>query len=124
MMTLQKAFGKLFPLCPVAQLPRKAEDIERFLKKRIPLEVEESTLHMVRQVSKVLCEISPPKSYLVDMARIVTDKAKEAERHEETIKGLRDAIEKWRDTLRVANEEKRKLAAELKEATDRIATRE
>lgn len=108
---LQKEFTKLFPLAPVETLPAKADEIGAFLAKRIPLEVEAANLHMVRQVGRVLCEISPPKTHLVDMARIVVEHARERDHYFNDAKNLRVINERLKAE---ADELRQKLVKELR----------
>lgn len=75
-------FQKMFPLASEHDLPWYPSHIPDFLEKRIELEFEERTKHFTRRVCRILCEISPPKIHVEDMARIVVEKAKEAERLE------------------------------------------
>lgn len=73
---IKAAFAKMFPLCDDRDLPWAICHIEAFLKRRIQHEVNEGAFHRESQVIKVLCEVSPLKTHVVDMARIVVDEAK------------------------------------------------
>ncbi len=73
---LKETFGKLFPLVPERDLPWAVCQIPRFLKKRVEFEVEQDTAHFVSEVCRILCEATPPKTHVQDMARNVVDQAK------------------------------------------------
>jgi Asp-tRNA(Asn)/Glu-tRNA(Gln) amidotransferase C subunit len=85
---LQAAFREIFPLAGDFDLPRAPCHIKDFLRQRIEYETAERTFHFVSQVTRVLCEVSPPKTHVVDMARIVVDKAKESIRAKEQLENL------------------------------------
>lgn len=70
------AFREIFPLAAENDLPWAACQIKGFLRKRIEEEVAEGIFHFRACVVRILCEVSPPKSYVEDMARIVVEKAK------------------------------------------------
>lgn len=85
---LQAAFREIFPLAGDFDLPMAPCHIKDFLRQRIEYETAERTFHAFSRVVKVLCEVSPPKTHLVDMARIVVDKAKESIRAKEQLENL------------------------------------
>lgn len=85
---MKLAFATMFPLCSEHELPRAACHIEGFLKKRIAIEVEQATRHFTTSVVKVLCEISPPKTHVCDMARIVVQEAERAKQLEDSLRRL------------------------------------
>ena len=82
---LKRAFAEIFPLANDRDLPWAACQIGNFLKKRIALEVGEQTRHFTTRVVKILCEQSPPRSTVEDMAREVVCKAAVSERHKEAL---------------------------------------
>lgn len=73
---LKAAFARLYPLAREADLPWAACQIERFLKRRLELELERNTAGYAQEIGSVLLEASHPKPHLVDMARIVVERAK------------------------------------------------
>lgn len=108
---IRVAFRECFPLAPVESLPWAACQIKRFLSDRIEQESKYATSNFVSEVAKVLLEISPPKTHVVDMARIVVTAVREAEAalrsfHNEAVsRGLGEMLElddrrkvfRWRD---------------------------
>ena len=84
----QAAFREIFPLAGDFDLPRTPSQIKQFLRDRINQETDERVFHFVSQVTRVLCEVSPPKTHLVDMARIVVEKAKESIRAKPKLEAL------------------------------------
>lgn len=76
---LKRAFAELFPLVDERDLPRTPSHIKDFLRKRIEFEVERGVFHFQSRVVRILCEISPPKTHVEDMARIVVNQAKETD---------------------------------------------
>lgn len=76
---IRTAFREVFPLCDENDLPWAPSHIKGFLRDRIKREVQEGVFHFQSRVCRILCEVSPPKSHIEDMCRIVTDQAKEAE---------------------------------------------
>lgn len=85
---IKDEFRKLFPLVDERDLPWYPTHIAEFLKKRIAFEVEQQVFWFQSRVVKVLCEVSPPKTYVEDMARIVVDKAKKADELEARIRKI------------------------------------
>ena len=75
---LHKAFRAIFPLASDNDLPSSASQISAFLKGRIEFEVEKATSQFTSRVVRILCEVSPPKTHVEDMARIVVNQAKES----------------------------------------------
>lgn len=75
---IKAAFAKMFPLCDERDLPWAICHIEEFLKKRIAHEINQGAFRRESGIVEVLCEVSPPKNHVVDMARIVVEQAKEA----------------------------------------------
>lgn len=99
---LKEVFSKVFPLADEKDLPWATCHIDRFLRERVAKEVELGTRFFTSRVVKVLCEVSPPKAHVEDMARIVVDKAKEAERNAEAAAAAREREEDWRRKARAA----------------------
>ena len=91
---IRKAFRECFPLAAENDLPWAACQIKGFLRERIKREVEEGTRHFTSRVVRVLCDISPPKTHVEDMARIVVNEAKKVPDMESEIKYLKEQIEK------------------------------
>lgn len=75
---LRKAFRELFPLAGENDLPWAACHIKQFLRDRIEQETVERVHHFTMRVVRILCEVSPPKTHVEDMARIVVEEAKRA----------------------------------------------
>lgn len=73
---IRKEFRLLFPLCMEEELPWAACQIGGFLRKRIEFEVRENTDYFARDVARVLCEVTRPKTHIVDMVRIVVEELK------------------------------------------------
>lgn len=73
---IRKAFREMFPLASDHDLPWAACHIKDFLRGRIEQEVHEGIFHFQQRVVRVLCEVSPPKTHVEDMCRIVVDEAK------------------------------------------------
>lgn len=94
---IRKVFREMFPLCAEHDLPWAACHIPGFLQKRIALEIEEGTKWFVRRVTGVLCEISPPKNHVEDMARIVVEQAKRAEQLEDSKAQAVKDRDDWRE---------------------------
>lgn len=102
---IRKAFREIFPLADENDLPWAACHIKDFLRQRIKREVQEGTHRFVSRVCRVLCEISPPKTHVEDMARIVVEAAKEGRRHANDVVRLKEQIAKLtaeRDRLKAA----------------------
>ncbi len=91
---IRDAFYSLFPLADYDSLPTATSEIGEFLKRRIAVEVETRGEHWVRQVARVLCEASVPKTHLVDMARIVVDKARKYEMEVQKVADLKKEHER------------------------------
>jgi hypothetical protein len=85
---IRKAFAEIFPLCNEKDLPWAACHIKGFLRDRIRREVEEGMSWFQHRVVRVLCEISPPKTHVEDMARICVEQAKRAAELEKENKDL------------------------------------
>lgn len=96
---IRQAFAECFPLVDERDLPSAAVHIRNFLCSRIRHEVELGTRHFTSRVVRVLCEISPPKNYVEDMARIVVNKAKEAEQLADKVKALQAELQAVRAEL-------------------------
>lgn len=96
---IRKAFRECFPLAYEGDLPWAACHIRGFLKDRIEIEVREGVQHFVSRVTRVLCEISPPKTHIEDMARIVVEEAKRYRTAKPQLELAAEAI-KERDELR------------------------
>ena len=75
---LRKAFRELFPLAGESDLPWAACHIKQFLRDRISIECAERIFHFQSRVVRILCEVSPPKTHVEDMCRIVVEEAKKA----------------------------------------------
>jgi hypothetical protein len=90
------AFKEIFPLADEKDLPWSASQIKGFLRDRIRWEVEEGMFHFQSRVVKILCEISPPKTHIEDMCRIVVT---EAEKYRQMVPALARA-EAERDAWR------------------------
>lgn len=73
---LQQAFREIFPLAGDFDLPRAPCHIKQFLRDRIEQETNERCFHQISQVARVLCEVTHPKTHLVDMARNVVTEVK------------------------------------------------
>lgn len=73
---IRKAFREMFPLCMEHELPWDVCQIADFLKRRIEIEVRENTDHFVQSIARVLCEVTRPKTHMVDMARIIVEEVK------------------------------------------------
>ena len=65
---IRGAFREMFPLVDESDLPWAACQIKAFLRDRIRKEVEAGVFHFQSRVTRVLCEVSPPKSHVEDMA--------------------------------------------------------
>lgn len=89
---LRKAFRDIFPLASEHDLPWAPCHIKGFLRDRIRREAEERVFHFHARVVHVLCEVSPPKTHVEDMARIVVEKAKEADRLKVQVDRLMEQI--------------------------------
>lgn len=72
---IRKVFRELFPLADENHLPYAACHIKGFLRDRIKIEADERCFHREAEIVRVLAEVSPPKTHLVDMARIVVKQA-------------------------------------------------
>lgn len=119
---LKKAFAEAFPLCDEHDLPWAGCQVKEFLQKRIALEVEEGVRWFTQRVVQVLCEVSPPKRHVDDMARIVVNKALATERVEEQLKReklqvaeLRTGAKHWAELCSEKNQEIEKLKAMITE---------
>lgn len=75
---LRKAFRELFPLAAEHDLPWAPCHIKRFLRDRISQECADRIFHFQSRVCRILCEVSPPKTHVEDMCRIVVEEAKQA----------------------------------------------
>jgi len=95
---IRKAFREIFPLTFEHDLPWAACHIKDFLRNRIEQEAAERVHHWQHGIVKVLCEVSPPKTHAVDMARIVVEKAKKADEMRRAFEDLEE-IKKDRDHL-------------------------
>jgi hypothetical protein len=95
---VRKVFREMFPLTNENDLPWAVCQIPEFLKKRIDQEVADGVCWFQQRVCRVLCEVSPPKTHVEDMARIVVEKAKELERAKESLRDLK-AITKERNEM-------------------------
>lgn len=89
---VRRAMREAFPLCDENVLPWAASQIPEFLAKRIKSEVEEQTRAFTREIASVLLEVSPPKTHLVDMARICVDQCRHTARLVEQIDRLKNRI--------------------------------
>lgn len=96
---IRAVFREMFPLTVETDLPWAAAQIPGFLKKRIELEVERGTFHWTSDIVRVLCEISPPKTHAVDMARNCVNAAKEAQRELEMLRAKYESLERKADRL-------------------------
>lgn len=95
---LQQAFREIFPLAGDFDLPRAPCHIKQFLRDRIEQETSERCFHQISQISRVLCEVTLPKTHMVDMARIVVDEVKNARRMAKELQALKD-VQKDRRAL-------------------------
>lgn len=86
---IRKAFREMFPLAYEHDLPWAACQIKAFLLKKIEEEVADRVIHFQRRIASILCEVSPPKTHMEDMARIVVDDAKKWRNGQETIREAR-----------------------------------
>lgn len=75
---IRNQFRLLFPLCMEEELPWAACQIREFLKERIELEVKQNTEYFVRSIAGVLCEVTHPKTHMIDMVRNVVEELKTA----------------------------------------------
>lgn len=73
---LRKAFRELFPLAFEHDLPSAPCHIKRFLRNLITEEAANRLFFLQSRVAHILCEISPPKTHIEDMCRIVVEEAK------------------------------------------------
>lgn len=73
---LHRVFGAMFPLADDRDLPWTVDHLPGFLKDRIEHEVAQRVHWFQTRCVKVLCEISPPKTHVDDMCRLVVDTAK------------------------------------------------
>lgn len=89
---IRNAMRECFPLCNEDDLPSAASQIKGFLRDRIQREVEEGVFNWQSQIVRVLCEVSPPKSHAVDMARFVVEQAKESASLAATIRKAEEEI--------------------------------
>jgi hypothetical protein len=83
---LRAAFAEIFPLANEQDLPWAPCQIKAFLHDRIRREVESGAFHFTARVVKVLCEVSPPKTHVEDMARIAVEECKTARAQAEQLR--------------------------------------
>lgn len=76
---IRQVFREIFPLVSEFDLPWAAGHIKSFLQRRIAAEIQEGTFHFTSSIVGVLCEVSPPKTHVVDMARICVNAVKTAQ---------------------------------------------
>lgn len=96
---IRKAMAECFPLANENDLPWAPSQIKAFLRDRIKREVDEGIFHFQARVTRVLCEVSPPKSHVEDMARICVEQAKEMPRLKEALKVVQEREHKWRQRI-------------------------
>lgn len=91
---LRKVFREMFPLVNEHHLPWTAVHIRSFLTERIAQEIDQGTKYFTRAVVRILCEVSPPKTHIEDMARICVEEAKKVPALEQLIEDLRAELAK------------------------------
>ena len=90
---IRQVCRQMFPLADETDLPWAATQLPGFLAARIKHEVEQGTKNFTMQLCKVLCEISTPKTHIIDMARICVDEAKAVPKLNETIQSQAGRID-------------------------------
>jgi hypothetical protein len=111
---IRKAFREIFPLAAESDLPWAASHIKNFLRDRIKREVQEGVFHFQSAIVRVLCEISPPKTHVVDMARIVVEAARDGRRFQEQLESVKKERDELRDALRERIKQPEKIIEEIK----------
>lgn len=96
---IRKAFREIFPLCSPDELPWAACQIKDFLARRIEFEVRENTNEFVYSISRVLCEVTRPKTYTVDMCRLIVEEVKEARRNKEALEKAKEVEQERNEML-------------------------
>src|ERR1700724_503405 len=95
---IRRIFREIFPLCQEEDLPWAACHIKDFLRNRIKHEVQEQTEGFTCDIARVLCEVTPPKSWMIDMVRIVVNELKSSrsdiKREREKVEDLKKQIGK------------------------------
>lgn len=97
---IRKVFRELFPLAAEEDLPWAPAHIKQFLRNRIRKEVEEGVHHFTTRVVRVLCEVSPPKTHVDDMARIAVDQAKASKQWEIKASSYKEEMVKLHETIK------------------------
>lgn len=95
---IRKAFREMFPLCMENELPWSPNQMRDFLQRRIELEVRENTDHFMMSIARVLCEVTCPKTHVIDMVRIVVEEVKSARSNKEKLEKAKETTEE-RDEL-------------------------
>lgn len=113
---LKAAMQALFPLAEERDLPWAACHLQNFLKARIDLEVAEKVRHFTSRVVRVLCEVSPPKQHVDDMARIAVNKAHESDMLLQRVDELKLKLVEKDDAIRQLRERVTDLGRELESA--------
>lgn len=97
---VKEAMQKCFPLCNENNLPWAISQLPSFLKERIEFEIKRGMKHFESSVVKIICEVAPPKTYLVDMCHIAVDKAKATDKIQDELDREKLAHAKTRELLR------------------------
>lgn len=92
---IRKVFREMFPLVNEDDLPSAPGHIKPFLAERIKREVADGTQYFTSRVVRILCEVSPPKNHVEDMARICVEQAKTAPTLEERCQKLSEQLAKY-----------------------------
>lgn len=95
---LRKVFREMFPLSSEHDLPWAPCHIKQFLRDRINQEASDRIFHYQSRIVRILCEISPPKTHVEDMCRIVVEEAKEFRRYKQELERF-DDVKKERDEM-------------------------
>lgn len=73
---IREAFRQLYPLTPEELLPWYPTHIPEFLRDRLKRELSNQVEGFIRGVSRILLDVTPPKTHMVDMARKVVTELK------------------------------------------------
>lgn len=118
-MYLNEALKKMFPFASEDSIPTYPQGLQQFLEDRLDFELDKRVHGFTAAITRILCEVTRPKTHVQDMVRIVVEKAKLADEFQlyaqEFIAYIDDpthSIDQKRDRANLLEQKLRSIATE------------